>query len=58
MYNLFKNWKTYTQFKNDDSAMNVEKEKTWAWQEQLMCALTSAPEEAPEEVSRKLRLEG
>ena len=46
------------QFKNDDSAMNVEKEKTWAWQEQLTCALTSAPEEAPEEVSRKLRLEG
>lgn len=36
--------------------MNVKKEKTR--QEQVTCDLTSSTEEAPEEVSHKLKLEG
>lgn len=46
------------QFKNNNGTMNVKKEKTQASQEQVTCDLTSSTEEAPEEVSRKLKLEG
>lgn len=44
--------------KNNNSAMNVKKEKEWGVQEQVTGHLTSCAEDVPEEVTFKLRLEG